>query len=425
MPTLLEKGEGLAETHVFLEDIQQVLSRKFGANAKLDGSTKYTVIGDGNGFLSKVLLIEPNWNEEGLPKKFVLKIASAVHIASISEKMKETGMVFPPEIEKKMWEKFENESKHFHNREVHVYQIFEKWNIPNILLNPKVYFSQEFDEENTLKGFIGMEFAENAEIRHIYCNVEPESLYPVLKSIANFQVKSLTISESDRESISGFNYKEMMKETQNDETLKGMFLGVKNIDEKRLAEKCEKLAEIGSALLDLELPEHLNEIEGIKQDVMVHGDLWAANIIWRKTGENEYEVNKLLDYQLVHFGNPAEDLVRLFLSTLSGKDFNENWEKLVEKFYEYFLEAFNSENHGTSEIPFSLKQLKSSFDRFFLLAAFFMLPMFGPIAQTKLAKVGNDDINEDERLKIKEILAEKSDVLLDNMIKHYEMYKTI
>lgn len=52
-------------------------------------------------------------------------------------------------------------------------------------------------------------------------------------------------------------------------------------------------------------------------------------------------------------GNPAEDLVRLFLSTLSGSDRQAHWERLVEQFYEYFLEAL-----GDQDIPYSLEQVK-------------------------------------------------------------------
>lgn len=107
-------------------------------------------------------------------------------------------------------------------------------------------------------------------------------------------------------------------------------------------------------------------MSGIERDVLVHGDLWSANILWEEN-EGKFLVSKVIDYQvspqkvvffisvilqLIHMGNPAEDLVRLLLCTLSGADRQAHWERLLEQFYEYFLEALQD-----NETPYSLEQV--------------------------------------------------------------------
>lgn len=46
--TILENGSGLFDTHVQLDDVQEVIGEQMNTEARLGPNTKYTVIGDGN-----------------------------------------------------------------------------------------------------------------------------------------------------------------------------------------------------------------------------------------------------------------------------------------------------------------------------------------------------------------------------------------
>ena len=83
------------------------------------------------------------------------------------------------EQEAGLWAMWESEIQSIHNREVNINKIVEKWNKREDLLNPRVYFSKKYDSENRHKGFIGMEYAEDSIVRHLYVNVKPRELYPV------------------------------------------------------------------------------------------------------------------------------------------------------------------------------------------------------------------------------------------------------
>lgn len=51
-------------------------------------------------------------------------------------------------------------------------------------------------------------------------------------------------------------------------------------------------------------------------------------------------------------GNPAEDLVRLLVSTISGADRQSHWEHILEQFYTYFTDEIGSNN-----APYTLEQV--------------------------------------------------------------------
>lgn len=141
--------------------------------------------------MSRVILVEPEWTitDENLPKKFILKITSCLHVVGLLEKLKESEQnVINDANEADLMALFENESRLFHNREVNLYKITKKWNKNDELLSPKIYFYKKFDSENQTKGILGMEAVDDVTVRHLYYNVKPFELHSVsFKS--DYQVK--------------------------------------------------------------------------------------------------------------------------------------------------------------------------------------------------------------------------------------------
>ncbi|CAI2353443.1 unnamed protein product [Caenorhabditis sp. 36 PRJEB53466] len=388
--TILENGEGLFNTHVHLEDVQEVIAEQMNTGARLGSNSKYTVIGDGNGFMSRVILVEPEWtvSDDHLPDKFILKITSCLHVHALVDKMKASS---PGNITEE--------------QEAQLWAILRTR--PNLCTtaNPKIYFSKQFSADNKTKGFLGMEFVDNVTIRHLYANAKPHELHPVLKSLATLQVEGLHLSDEERQSISGFDFKQLVGQMMDEDGMKRNFEQTRNISRDRLTEKADKLEALGTELVNFELACNLNKYVGIERDVLVHGDLWAANILWKEENEGHFSVSRVIDYQLIHMGNPAEDLVRLFLSCLSGSDRQVYWEKLVEQFYDYFVDAL-----ADQKAPYTLEQLKESYRHYFVTGGLVMLPMYGPIAEAKLAYSNSEDVEE-----YKEILTEKAEHLLEDL----------
>ncbi|KAK6044323.1 hypothetical protein COOONC_18172 [Cooperia oncophora] len=75
-------GTGLFETHVTWEDVEEDMKNQLGTTASFGPNKTVIDMGDGKGFMSKLLLIRPDWqdNDGELPEKFILKACQALVI---------------------------------------------------------------------------------------------------------------------------------------------------------------------------------------------------------------------------------------------------------------------------------------------------------------------------------------------------------
>ncbi|KHJ87046.1 hypothetical protein OESDEN_13186 [Oesophagostomum dentatum] len=73
---LYTPGEGLLGTHVTWKDIEEDMRRELHTSASFGPNKSASNIGDGKGFCSKILLIDPDWQnkDKDLPERFVVKI---------------------------------------------------------------------------------------------------------------------------------------------------------------------------------------------------------------------------------------------------------------------------------------------------------------------------------------------------------------
>jgi aminoglycoside phosphotransferase (APT) family kinase protein len=86
---------------------------------------------------------------------------------------------------------------------------------------------------------------------------------------------------------------------------------------ERYADKLEAMADY--------MPDRMIEVS--KRDdtafnVLLHGDLWVNNMLFRYSADGPVDV-RFLDYQLLHFSSPAIDL-QYFFSTSLCEDVREN-----------------------------------------------------------------------------------------------------
>ncbi|ETN81034.1 hypothetical protein NECAME_08788 [Necator americanus] len=84
-------GNGLFGTHVTWEDIVEQIQKERKFNAFSGTIKKAELIGDGNGFVSRVALIEADFHggADDLPSRFVVKMVTTLAGAEISEYVQE------------------------------------------------------------------------------------------------------------------------------------------------------------------------------------------------------------------------------------------------------------------------------------------------------------------------------------------------
>ncbi|KHJ97668.1 hypothetical protein OESDEN_02343 [Oesophagostomum dentatum] len=344
-PSLATIGSGLFQTHVDWKDIKLCIQKERNIAIQFGPNKSARQIGSGNGFMSRIGVIDADFQsaETGLPARFLLKIPSFLETIEMEESVAEEEGVSIMEL----LEGFEKDAKMCHNREIAVYRAFSRFD-SSLTKLPQYYFGQQFAEENKLKGFIAMEYVDNAVTRHFYHKVTPEQLMDVLRAVAFLEAKSFQLKDEEKQKLESNPIKTIYSRFITPNVVSKAFRDMCAVY-KELKPSAEELLEMVEEMLDLDLPSTLNEELGMK-DVFVHGDLWSANLLWTKTTDGVV-FSKYIDHQQAHFGCPAEDLCRLFISTMSGADRRANWERLLEEFHGYIVE------YSEGELPFTLEQV--------------------------------------------------------------------
>ncbi|CAI4224406.1 unnamed protein product [Auanema sp. JU1783] len=409
---LYTPAAGLLETHVTWTDVQEAIQEAFGEHAILGPNKSLTKIGEGNGFLSNVAIVSPDWqtdDTEKLPTKFVLKLCTCVNIVRLADTIRErSGAIESEEKIKTDYQHFADLTKHLHNTEVYAYDLFKKYIKPTeslSILTP--YFQRKFSEENPLKGFLSFDFVENVYPRHCYHKIEPSDLSEVLRTVAKLQVISLRTTPVERKHMPNI-VPRMYSSALRKEKLDEIFQSFSSLVREEYRHVIQEIKQYADELTDLSKLVTITDELGM-DPVFVHGDLWASNVMWKKT-ENGIEFLKLIDYQVAHFGCAAEDFIRIFCSSLSGQDFMNCWESLLEEFYTYFMEEL-----GTQKAPYTLEQLKESYERLLPQSLIVLLLIIQPIAEAgcKNNKDGEDSL---------EVLQDKIEAALTSMLKSLKKF---
>ncbi|VDO65571.1 unnamed protein product, partial [Haemonchus placei] len=293
---LYTPGDGLFQTHVTLEDIEQDLRKAFGTTASFGANTSVEDIGKNKGYMSKIILVEPNWQhcEKGLPQKVLVKIPTQLVMQKFQEEAalgkNESNRFKDPEFRSR----FELNQKRCHNAEVAVYKHLAK--IPHgKLFYPKIYCMRKFTESNPGKGYIAMEFLENIKEVQIFENISIEQMKQILRFKAVFEANSLEISSEDRKNFVENPFENVWSVMYKDELISNVTTRFRTFNGGKLAKKADRLAEIFDSMVDLQWADHLSDKLGMER-VLCHGDLWSMNILWKQDGD-QLNLATLVDYQ--------------------------------------------------------------------------------------------------------------------------------
>ncbi|CAI5454493.1 unnamed protein product [Caenorhabditis angaria] len=92
-PKLHDISDGILETFVTWEDVENELRLSFKTESRFGEKKQATNIGDMKGFMSKIALIEPDWQPKSpnLPEKLAIKISSSLAFINLSKLLKFGG----------------------------------------------------------------------------------------------------------------------------------------------------------------------------------------------------------------------------------------------------------------------------------------------------------------------------------------------
>ncbi|PIC28191.1 hypothetical protein B9Z55_020190 [Caenorhabditis nigoni] len=360
--SLYEPADGILETHVTWEDVESDLQKKLGTKATFGPNKKAVNISDLKGFMSRIALVEPDWqnveNGKELPQKFALKISSQLALVALSKLMNfEDGQGFGEEKLKKM----SALTKEFHNREVDAYKILMKFDHPDIPYT-KVYSLKSFDDENDLKGYMAIEFISNIHQIEMFRSIPADDLFPLVRGIATFAVLSESLSPEETKYMMGQDYLEMLfKEFFNDAELARKFEGLRKLANKE---------------------------------------------------EGKLTLEAMIDWQVVCRMPPGLDLSRLMLQCLSETDRRERGTEILKCYYDTFTSVYGEE-------LFSLHELQESYNLYAPMMAMLLIPdIYSIIDSAKLSEEEKEVVRKDVMRKIIDMMEDIIDIH-DYNLEHY------
>ncbi|VDK56200.1 unnamed protein product [Cylicostephanus goldi] len=201
------------------------------------------------------------------------------------------------------------------------------------------------------------------------------------------EAMSLKFTSEERSQLTTTFYQQFYEQMCDDNVMTNSIERLRTLGNGRLAEKVDRLEEIAGDIMDPAKIDRLADDLGM-QRVLCHGDLWTANVLWKKNGYKELKPAAIIDFQCAHMGCPASDAVIMILSCLSGKDRRKHWKELLK----YLCDNVKKEV-GNMEMPYTLQQLEEAYSR----SLPFMGLTFVPFAVPVLDKMSEDTDTEEKR----------------------------
>ncbi|KAK6022005.1 hypothetical protein OSTOST_12310 [Ostertagia ostertagi] len=198
-----------------------------------------------------------------------------------------------------------------------------------------------------------MEHLEGAHTRPVYENISIEEMKSILKLYTNIQKSCAKIPDDVCARLNTNVFELLSTTTLSLETLT-----------QRLNRMALWAPEMTSALRELvQLLPHIVDHTMIRRlhsecpfhHLLVHGDLYSSNILWQNG-----IVKAVIDYQMVHYGNPVEDLVRLFTTGLTVSERKAHTVELLE-YYQSQITSVIPELEGSLTVDWLLSCYKRIF----------------------------------------------------------------
>ncbi|CAI5450400.1 unnamed protein product [Caenorhabditis angaria] len=420
--SLHEESSGLLRTHVNWEDIENEVRLSLATEARFGENKNVENIGNMKGFMSRIALIEPDWTSESqnLPKKLIVKIASQLSFIELAKLMNFGNSSEKIEMDSEKLAKMEFVIRILHNRECDVYEMLQRQKFFQIPI-PWILGSRKFSAENPLKAYIIFEpNAQKIENINSFENFELAEVEKIVKTIAEFSSLG-EILPKDQLDFAGDSdllahimaeFSEPKMQENCFAQIRGAFLGGSDDgNAQKYGEKVEKLIEIYRLLLSPKILANIGraaEIVGHRTS-LIHGDLWSSNFLCRKNPHPE--MLAIIDWQTVAFGAPGQDLARLFMNVLSTENRRAHLEHLLGIYFQTIAE--NAENSGNLA-PFTLEQLKKSYQLLFPTISILVLPGIIPFLEMA------SGIQEEQKMYVRKLAFEKICGLLDDVLKAHE-----
>ncbi|KAL7648268.1 UNVERIFIED_CONTAM: hypothetical protein RMT77_000174 [Armadillidium vulgare] len=140
-------------------------------------------------------------------------------------------------------------------------------------------------------------------------------------------------------------------------------------------------------------------------DVLIHGDCWTNNILFKYDENNRPVDIRLVDLQNSGKSSPACDILYFFYLNLNGEDRSENFQRMLYTYFQSFTRVLTL---ARKKVPFTFRELEEEVQNRILFGFISGITLF-PIALSEGDEIfdGYENLSEDNLEEFSESL-EKS-----------------
>ncbi|KAF1752400.1 hypothetical protein GCK72_018955 [Caenorhabditis remanei] len=405
--SLYKLADGILETHVTWRDVEEKLQKKFGTKAAFGEKKTARNISDLKGFMSKIALIEPNWqnieNDKILPNKFAVKISSQLPFLEYSKVLKITDENGYDDQKLTFLGKILREA---HNREVETYKLLERFNHPDVPYT-KIYAMKSFSDESDLKGYILMKYIPDIHITSMSEHISADDLIPVIRGVATFAALGHNLSDSEKQFVLGPEFLEYYFNTFLDPTsLESTFEHLRVAFSFLESSETDKLFKIYRHYIqNVNKFTRISDLVGLPL-IFNHGDLWQSNILYKTENRGKLKLKAIIDWQALSLLPPGFDMARLFMGSLSPEDRRQRTSELLMIYHETFTQSLGME-------LFSHQEIIDSYNLHFPLMSLMVLPGLTPFLDAS-------HLYEPEKSEVREKTKRNMQAIIEDVFEKHE-----
>ncbi|KAI1700511.1 ecdysteroid kinase domain-containing protein [Ditylenchus destructor] len=384
-----------------------VVSNGFIVEKLLDGSDQFreimkcskikTICGkdicESNGFTSKIYLVSIEFQQENGNSSEQQKF-SAVMKTVCPKRVQDSIMSTITDVNKnqkddigkeEFMEKIAKNISLIHNQECDFYTLFGNIS-KEIMPLPDIYYIQKSDLEKDTPGVIIMEdLTESSCMVPIYEGLSVQQIKTIVRHLAAFHHFLLCETDANWKKICGKFVFEDCENDFGDRIVENVVEWNKDYFEvplrklKNVVKSKQMIYALRECAQEFGLPE-----------LLVHGDLWTNNLLWKKTadGSNPERVAAFMDWQLLFKGNLAVDIANII--SCCEPDVRKELESFI---LEYYYDEFSRRMHDSGKsVGYRIEQLRKAYEYAFISKTVSMCGMAHMCAQIK--KEDGEDKNK-------------------------------
>jgi len=109
--------------------------------------------------------------------------------------------------------------------------------------------------------------------------------------------------------------------------------------------------------------------------LLCHGDLWTCNLLWKYEEGNVVDV-KIIDFQVIRFGNPSLDISNFLCICVDSSILREHFDTLLGHYHHHFIQTLSELGLPTLELTLdAFYKDYSQYGQWGLICALEFLPL--------------------------------------------------